>query len=323
MGRFQDAYEMVRERLIPILASIPLFALGVFLSLEYFSVIDYLRIEFPLNSSEFGQVSGAIISIFLSYALVILYWQQKRVQENQQELLEQQHEPHLNGEVATLHIVSAQFRIRNTGSAPAYKVEANWEIADQSRTWEIPTLVPGESFGFPILVDDSDNWLLNTDEISSFLEKKGSDGIIKYTISCTNPQDESRDFSGRVDFSTLSKRSEANEIWETEPLEEISDEIGKMRKDIRKISRYTEKEKKELSWKTKTTQTEHIFKYIDKFAPLDIEELQKLTGIRQHNLERKIERLNQVGEIEYNESTGTLRTGPGSGLNQQLDDDYS
>jgi hypothetical protein len=244
MSKAKYIFTAARERIIPILASIPILSLGIFILLEFFSVINYLSIDFPLDSTEFGQVSGAIISVFLSYALVILYWQQKRVQENQQELIEQQHEPHLNGEVATLHIVSAQFRIRNTGSAPAYEVEANWEVADQSRTWEIPTLVPGESFGFPILVDDNDDWILNTEQISEYLDEEDSDGIIEYTISCINPQNEHREFTGTVDFSVLSKRSDANEIWETDPLEEIASEMGKMRKDIRKISRYTEKRKR-------------------------------------------------------------------------------
>lgn len=323
MNRPRNILLAIRERIIPILASVPLIALGIFAILEYVNKINYLNIQFPLDSTEFGQLSGAFISIFLTYALVILYWQQKRVQENQQELLEQQHEPHLSGEVATLHIVSAQFRIRNTGSAPAYEVEANWEIAGQSRTWEIPTLVPGESFGFPILVDDNDNWLLNTEEIDEYLQDKGTDGKISYTISCTNPQNETRTFEGIVDFSILSKRSEANELWETEPLEEISNEIGKMRKDIRKISRYTEKEKKEVNWQVRTTQTELILRYIREFGPLDVEELQELTGISEHDLRRKIERLNELGEIDHEEKTDTLKIGPSSGPNRTIDDDYN
>lgn len=316
----RKVYQAIRSRIIPILASVPLVLLGLFIALEYYEITNLLNIEYPLDVNEFGQLSGAIVSIFLTYALVILYWQQKRVQENQQEILEQEHEPYLSGEVATLHIVSSQFKIRNTGAAPAYEVEAEWEIAGQSRTWEIPTLVPNESFGFPILVDENDNWLLNTNEIDEYLEETGEDGLIEYEISCLNPQGEERYFSGTVDFSILSKRTEANEIWDTDPLEDISNELGKIRKDTRKISRYTQKEKRELPWQVKTRQNDIILKYVREFGPLNIDKLENLTGIKEHALLIKIERLDELGEIEYNEQTGIVKLGPSAGDNQTLDD---
>lgn len=322
MDRLLNLYRWGRGRIIPILATIPLVGLGIFGGLEYANIVNFIQIQWPLDSSEFGQIAGALLSVILSYALVILYWQQKKVQESQQDLLQQQYEPYLSGEVATLHIVSAQFKIRNTGSAPAYNVKAEWEIAGQTREWEIPTLVPGESFGFPILVDENDNWLLNTDRVSDYLEQANSDGEIDYKITGENPHNERRKFTGTVDFSVLSMRSDANEIWETEPLEEIANEIGKMRKDIRKISRYTEKEKREVGWRVRTAQVDLVLEYIDNFGPLDIDELRGLTGISEHDLTRKLERLDQLGEIDYNEATGAIKQGPSSGPNKNLDDDY-
>lgn len=323
MGTLRHLYQATRERIFLILASLPLAAFGILLLLEARNTINYINVSWPLNSSEFSQVAGGLLSAFLTYALVVLYWQQKKVQENQHELLKQQHEPYLSGEVAALHIVSAQFKIRNTGSAPAYNVRAEWEIAGQSRAWEIPTLVPSESFGFPILVDDDGNWLLSTDEISDYLNSKDSSGLIDYTITCTNHQGEERKFSDTVDFSVLATRSEANEIWETEPLEEISNELGKMRKDVRKISRYTDREKREVNWRVKTRQTEVILKYVNQFGPLNITDLQELTGIGEHDLLQKVERLDKLGEIDYNETTDSIKPRSGRGPNKSLNDDYS
>ena len=76
-------YHWGRGRIIPILATIPLVGLGIFAVLEYTNIVNLIQIQWPLDSSEFGQIAGALLSVLLSYALVILYWQQKKVQENQ------------------------------------------------------------------------------------------------------------------------------------------------------------------------------------------------------------------------------------------------
>lgn len=54
-----------------------------------------------------------------------------------------------------------------------------------------------------------------------------------------------------------------------------------------------------------------------------MDELQGLTGISKGDLSRKIERLDELGEIDYDERTDTIETGPSSGPNRTLDDDYN
>jgi DNA-binding HxlR family transcriptional regulator len=78
-----------------------------------------------------------------------------------------------------------------------------------------------------------------------------------------------------------------------------------------------------MGWKTRTSQTELILRYVNKFGPLEIDELQSLTGISEHDLTSKIDRLNEIGEIEYNETNGMIREGSTSGPNKQLDDNYN
>jgi DNA-binding transcriptional regulator GbsR (MarR family) len=154
------------------------------------------------------------------------------------------------------------------------------------------------------------------------LEENDYNGKIDYTISCKNSQGNTRSFEGTVDFSILSRRSEANEIWETDPMEDISNEIEKIRKDIRKISRYTDQEKKTRGWEKQKKQTETILRYIHDFGPIEVDELQELTGVRKPNMMPKIERLDKYGAIYHNEETGLIRLEQGSGPNKTINDDY-
>lgn len=205
---------------------------GAWLIAEYAGWVNLVSANPPYQATNFAQIAGAFGSVILSFALVLLYAQQTEIQENQERLMEHEFKPFLTGEVTSLNIVSAQFAIRNSGNATAYHVEAEWTVAGETRSWEIPSLPPGEEYGFPIVVDD-ENWLLNTGEIRDYLEEKNASAEIEYDIWCYDRFDDKIHFDGTVDFAVLAERSEANEIWNEEPLDELSNEVKKIRKDSR------------------------------------------------------------------------------------------
>jgi len=287
---------------------------------EYAGLVNLVSINPPYQANNFAQIAGAVGSIVLSFALVLLYAQQTEIQENQERLMEQDFKPYLTGEVTSLNVVSAQFAIRNSGNATAYHVKAEWTIAGETRSWEIPSLPPGEEYGFPVVVDEDDNWLLNTEEIREYLDENGASTEIKYDIWCHDRFDEKIHFHGTVDFGVLAERSEANEIWDEDPLEELSNEVKKIRKDFKKLARYERNRNREANWKNRSEQTEILYQLIVEHGEIDKSQLNSLTGIREGNIEYRLNALRDIGAIEYDEEAGVAKQPPSSGKNRTLDE---
>jgi len=218
-----------------------------------------------------------------------------------------------------LNIVSAQFAIRNSGNATAYHVEAEWTIAGDTRSWEIPSLPPGEEFGFPVVVDN-DNWMLNTEEIREYLNEQDASTEIEYDIWCYDRFNEQIHFEGTVDFGVLAERSDANEIWDEDPLEELSSEVKKIRKDFKKLTRYQRNQDREANWKNRSQQTSILYNLIEEHGEIEKSQLNSLTGISEGNLDYRLNALDDIDAIEYDERDGVARKPPSAGKNRTLDE---
>lgn len=281
--------------------------------LEYIGVVNFTEATTPLNAQNFAQIAGASGTIILTFGLLLLYDKQTQIQR-------QGFKPHLTGEVDSLEIVSTQFVIRNTGGGHAYQVVAKWEVADYERTWKIPSLAPGQEYGFPVIVDDNENWLLNTGEIENYLDEHDASSVITYEIHCKNQFGFQQKFTGRVDFSSVATRSSAHEIWEKEPIEEIRSEIEDIDDSIGKLVRHSRNRRKEEKWRNRLNQNESIERTILQQGELSLEELHRFTGINEVTLEYRLSELNQVGAVEYNERTKKVRPPSESGADHQLTD---
>lgn len=335
-----DKFQWVRKRTVPILALFPFVILFAVVIFESQGITNIVSFQTPISGEVFAQIVSGGGSLILSYALIVLYWSQTRIQDeqtqiqdeqtriqgeqteiqsNQEQIMKQSYIPHLSGEIASLHVVSTYFRIRNAGDGPAFNVRAEWEFGGQSRSWEIPALVPGEDFGFPLIEKESGNWYLNTNEIEEYLESGNHSTKLHYHIKCEDMFGEEQEFEDEVDFEVMNKRSEAQEMWDEDPVENISNEMGKIRRETRKISRYAKKRRSEMGTRKRRRQLNSVreaFQYHDK---LSFDELQDLTGFSEYDLNRTLERLDSVGELSYNESTNTVKKEPGSGSNQTID----
>lgn len=320
MGRLRESAKWLWDNRVS-LAAYSLVASGVLWAVaEYVGLVNLVSINPPYQANSFAQIAGAVGSIVLSFALVLLYAQQTEIQENQERLMEQDFKPYLTGEVTSLNVVSAQFAIRNSGNATAYHVKAEWTVAGETRSWEIPSLPPGEEYGFPVVVDEDNNWLLNTEEIREYLEENDASTEIEYDIWCYDRFNEKIHFDGTVDFGVLTERSEANEIWDEDPLEELSNEVKKIRKDFKKLTRYERNRDREANWKNRSEQTEILYRLIEEHGEIDKSQLNSLTGISEGNVEYRLKALRDIGAIEYDEQDDVARQPPSSGQNRTLNE---
>jgi DNA-binding transcriptional ArsR family regulator len=295
--------------------------------LEYYAITNIVSYSLPLSATDFAQISGAFGTVILTFGLLLLYHRQTQIQsrqaeiqENQESLMEQRYMPYLTGEVTPLNITTTQFQIRNTGDGPAYRVKAEWVVGDNEREWEIPSLSAGDEFGFPVIVGEDGNWLLGTDEIQEYLNERDASSIINYKITCENRFGEEMEFSGSVDFEVIINRSESSEIWENEPLEEISNELGKIRRDFKKVKGYKRNEDRASNWQHRVQQTSIIHRLVEENDELTIGQLDSLTNIGEGNIEYRLRTLDDAGIVRYDEGRKIVR--PASESSDTTLDDF-
>jgi hypothetical protein len=282
--------------------------------IEGIGLTNWVTFSLPLTGPDFARIASGVGSVVLSFGLLLLYHRQTEtqrrqtdIQENQESLMEQQFTPYLVGEVSPLNIASAQFEIRNTGDGPAYDVRAEWEVAGNTRTWRIPSLPPGEEYGFPVIVDDG-NWLLGTTEIQEYLEENNASSTIEYKIEYKNRFDQTDCVDEAVDFGMLISRSESDEIWSNGPLEEISSNIRKIQRDLRKMRRYKRNVDRASDWQHRIKQTEAIRQLVDRHEELSVEQLNSLTDIHNENIKYRLQALDDANALFYNENTGVVKS---------------
>jgi predicted transcriptional regulator len=311
---------------IPIWTGYSLIAiLTVWLILEAAGKVNWVRIQPPLGASDFGPIASAVGTIVLTFGLLLLYDKQARLQgiqaqtqRNQERLMEQQFQPFLTGEVGFMNVTSVNFAIQNSGNGPAFDVSAEWSVAGQSRSWEIPRLPAGEKHSFPIVVD-GDDWLLTSGEIKEFLNDHNAGTEIQYSIECKDRFDEPLEFSGTVDFGVLIQRSNSDEIWETDPLEEMQNDLSKIQRDIRKMRRSQKKDKRSSRWQNRINQTNEIEALVEKHGELTVDQIKSLTNISETNIRYRLRALDSAGSIHFLKNSDKAKSGR-EGQNKELSD---
>ena len=297
----------------------------LWLVLEILGVVNWVRIQPPLGASDFGPIASAVGTIVLTFGLLLLYDKQARLQgiqaqtqRNQEQLMEQQFQPFLTGEVGFMNVTSVHFSIQNSGNGPAFDVVAEWSVAGQSRSWEIPRLPAGEKHSFPIVVD-GDDWLLSTGEIEEFLDEHNAGTEIDYSIECKDRFDEPLDFSGTVDFGVLIQRSDSDEIWETDPLEEMQNDLGKIQRDIRKMRQSQKKDERASRWQNRINQTNEIEELVEKHGELTVDQINSLTNISETNIRYRLRALDSAGSIHFLKNSDKAKSRR-EGHNRKLSD---
>ena len=286
---------LLRHRVLILAWSIPVI-LVIWVGAETANIVNLVSTEIPYSSTSFAGIVGAFGSIALSFLLVLLYNQQAEIQR-------EAHTPHLTGEVASLEIVSSKFVIKNSGDGYAYKIDAEWRVGDQTNSWEIPSLAPGEEFSFAVIENEKGRWVLSTSAIQEYLENQGQGTIIKYKIECEDKFGDTQIFEGKVDFEIQANRSEAPEIWDKDPIDEIRSDLSDIQGDLHDMKRYSRERKRAKKWKDRSRQSELLYDLIEEHGEMSVEEISYITSITEGNVEYRLSGLAEVGSIHFNENT--------------------
>lgn len=301
-----------RKRIIVLAWLIPV-TLGIWAISEWWGAVNFISTSVPYNTPPFAQIIGAFGSLSLSFLLVLLYHQQAEIQR-------EAYTPHLTGEINSLNVVSSKFIIQNSGDGYAYEVKAEWEVGEQTNSWEIPSLAPGEEFGFAVIENEDGRWILNTSEIREYLEEQGGGTEIEYKIECEDKFGKSHSFDGVVDFEIQSKRSDAPEIWDKKPIENIENDLSDIQGDINDLKSHSRQRKKESKWKNRSRQTELLSELINEHGKMTIEELSYITGINESSLEYRLSGLDDIDAVRYNDTSGEVEPARKGDENHSLDE---
>ncbi|TKX72973.1 MULTISPECIES: hypothetical protein [Halorubrum] len=279
--------------------------------LELNQTIDLVPSQGDNQLTIMAPVFGAFGSIALSFGLVILYDRQARV-------LAQQYQPYLTGDLENRSAVTTQFVIRNTGEDYAHNITAEWEVAGETRKWETPDLAPGDTAAFPVVVDDDDGWIMNTDQIRDYLEDNGNSLDIDFTIKCEDQMDMAHTFSGTVDFGVMSQRQEASEIWEVDPIDSLASSAANIEASVDKIASDFDDRRDEQKWQNRWTKQQAIKTIVSETGTISISVLKRLVREKESSLEYRLSELEEAGYLVYNERSGEIRSKPSSRTNHTL-----
>lgn len=266
------------------------------------------------NESQFERLApiiGAFGSVALSFGLLILYSRQTKV-------LEQQYQPFLAGEVDSLNPVASQFLLRNSGSDFAYDIKAEWTIGGEERVWETPSLGPGETVGFPIVVDDEGGWLLNNQQVRDYLEERDVGSSIEYQIRCKDQFGIRREFSGEVNVEVITKREESHEIWDSDPLDSIDNSISNIEASIDAIASDIDDRRDEEEWKNRWNKNQAIISIVSERESVSVDVLARMIDSYVSSIEYRLSELEEAGYIVYDEDSGKVELPPDSGENRTL-----
>ncbi|QCW02922.1 DUF1573 domain-containing protein [Natrinema pallidum] len=259
------------------------------------------------------QLVGAFGSIALSFGLLVLYGRQTKI-------LEQQYQPHLSGEVESRSPVTTQFVVRNTGSDYAYGIEAEWTIADKTRTWEKSSLAPGATAAFPIVIGEDGRWKLQTQAVKDYLDENNASSEIEYEIRCKDQFDIPRSFSGSVNFDVITKREESNEIWDSDPLTSLATSAESIEASIDAIASDLDDRRDEQKWQNRWSKQQAVISIVQERGKIEIDVLSRMVKTSSSQLEYRLSELEEAGFLNYREETGVVIAEKSPGDNYTLSD---
>jgi len=281
--------------------------------LELNDSIDIIPTEGTNQLTQMAPVFSAFGTIGLTFGLVILY-------DRQAQVLAQQYQPHLTGDLENRSAVTTQFVIRNTGEDYAYNIEAEWEVAGKERIWKTPNLASGDSVAFPVIVDDNDGWILNTNRIDDYLNEHGNSHEIEFTIRCEDQMELTHTFSGIVDFSIMSQRQDAKEIWEMDPVDALVSSAESIEASIDQIASDINDRRDEHEWQDRWAKQQAIKTVVSESDEIPITVLSRIVKDTEPSLEYRLSELEEAGYLDYNKRSGNIKNGSSVGDNHTLSD---
>lgn len=129
-------------------AILNLIIITLWMGLEYYSVVNFININFPIRISSFAEIVGALVSLGLTFALVILYDRQAGIQFDQKRLMENQES--IMAEQAELS--EAQVELTELEHEPRLNVRGIF-LSDDDRNFEIIVSNHGKGVAKNVTVD--------------------------------------------------------------------------------------------------------------------------------------------------------------------------
>jgi len=220
---------------------------------ELAEIVNLVSISTPLTVDELVGLSVGILSLVLTFAIVLLYQRQTLIQKHQRKLMEMEYRPIIRADIEILdgNRSIPVLTITNTGREAALSVETDWGFLSQDRRWSSSFLSSGRVYRFPLLISETGDSLSVTD-IKDLVdpstkeqnypdrlkEFKGIevDGQLTWRVECEDIIGHKYVFSEQIDvldsFERLEHVSSVSEMESlqkiTERLEGIEDQLEQM-----------------------------------------------------------------------------------------------
>lgn len=217
---------------------------AVWFCLETSGLINVVSVSPPYTLIQFAQIVGAVGSVILSLALVLLYRKQTRVQENQEKLMEAEYRPILRAGLDVRYNIPLLV-IQNTGRAAAHDVKVEWFIAGQDRAWSTPFVPSGGKHEFSLFEEEQDEDEeddeetevgLSEKEVLNILSRSEGSGILKCEMSCKDMIGKSQNTSEAIDVAeAIESLYQTADLAERDPLSDMSRELSRIRREMRRL----------------------------------------------------------------------------------------
>jgi hypothetical protein len=196
-----------------------------------------VRLNSNINSTTVAQLFGAVTSTVLSFALVVLYYRQMKIQKRQEELLEKRHSclvvGYLDESVNLPKIV-----LENIGPSAAYDVNCICRIGDHELRFETPLLSKDEKVSDTFRIgsggDVTSRHGLNTGSLLEKIESSEIPEDIEIEVTYRNSLHHSRH---SVWTRNLRERLES---FDSERYQSPSSELEKIRREIDRLGKRLE-----------------------------------------------------------------------------------
>lgn len=214
--------------------------------------------------------------------------------------------PHIKANLAYRGPNAVFLSITNTGSGAAHDVEASWSIGDFKKSWTIPLMLTGERHVFPVLKEGQE-WVIGTEDLKDRLGD-GASQVLRFKASAEDPLGRSALFEEEMDIlRIIESREGAHEVYQEDYEKEIHRELKKIRKDWDDVSRRFNQLSRKMKWKLDRERFDRLRDVIRDRQELGINELANLSGMAPHEMEWEVDKLQQLGLVEYDEEDSRVR----------------